>query len=229
VDYSTIPPQELILACLQRGEESAWVEFVRRFQPLIASVVLRITRQWGEAYPQLIDDLIQETYLKLCAEDFQPLKTFESRHEDAIYGFIKVFTANLVHDHFKASRAQKRGGSAGTFSLDAEATAERVGQIPPEVATVERKLLLGQVAGCLESVAAGPNVKRDCRIFWLYYRAGLSASAIATLPTIGLSVKGVESTILRLTRAVQHRLAPRKLEHSSANKEVEGIRPAESL
>jgi RNA polymerase sigma-70 factor, ECF subfamily len=229
VDYSAIPPQELILVCLQRGEESAWVEFVRRFQPLIASVVLRITRQWGEASPQLIDDLIQETYLKLCAENFQPLKAFESRHEDAIYGFIKVFTANLVHDHFKASRAQKRGGSAETSSLDADATPEPVTQIQSEVATFERKLLLGQVARCLEAVAAGPNVKRDCRIFWLYYRAGLSASAIASLPTIGLSVKGVESTILRLTRAVRQRLVPRKLEQSSTNKEVEGIGPAESL
>ena len=229
MDYSTIPPQELILACLQRGEESAWVEFVRRFQPLIASVVLRIARQWGDASPQLIDDLIQETYLKLCAEQFRPLKTFESRHEDAIYGFIKVFTANLAHDYFKASRAQKRGGAAEISSLDADDAAECVTRIQPEAATFERKLLLGQVAGSLEAVAAGPNAKRDCRIFWLYYRVGLSAGAIASLPSIELSTKGVESTILRLTRAVRQQLAPRKIEDLSINKEVEGIRPAESL
>jgi RNA polymerase sigma-70 factor, ECF subfamily len=229
VDYSAIPPQELIVACLESGDESAWVEFVRRFQPLIASVVLRVARQWGEASPQLIDDLIQETYLKLCSEQFRPLKAFESRHKDAIYGFIKVFTANLVHDHFKASRAEKRGGSAETSSLDGDATAEPITQRQSEVATFERKLLLAQVAGCLEAVAAGPNVKRDCRIFWLYYRVGLSASAIATLPSVGLSTKGVESTIFRLTRAVKQQLAPAKREDASTNRAVEGIRPAESL
>lgn len=226
MDYSTVPPEELILDCLQRGEESAWVEFVRRFQPLIASVVLRIARQWGEASPQLIDDLVQETYLKLCAEQFRSLKTFEFRHEGAIYGFMKVFTANLVHDHFKASRAQKRGGAAATSSLDTDAAAERVTRSHSEGATLERKLLLGQVAECLEAVATGPNAKRDSRIFWLYYRVGLSASAIAALPAVGLNTKGVESTILRLTRAVRQHLAPPKLEDTSPDKAVEGIRPA---
>jgi RNA polymerase sigma-70 factor, ECF subfamily len=223
-------PQELIRACLRRGEEGAWVEFVRRFQPLIASVVLRVARQWGESTPQLIDDLIQETYLKLCAERFRPLEDFESRHQDAIYGFVKVFTANLVHDHFKASRAHKRGGLADTSSLDADAVAERVPTAQSEVATLERKLLLGQVSKCLEAVASGPNSKRDCRIFWLYYRAGLSSSAIASLPTIGLGTKGVESTLLRLTRAVKRQLvdAP-KHGDSSDRKRAEGITPAESL
>ena len=229
VDYSAIPPQELILACLHDGEESAWAEFIRRFHPLIANVAVRVARQWGEASPQVIDDLIQETYLKLCAERFRLFQNFKSAHQDAIYGFVKVFTANLVHDHFKASRAQKRGGSAETGSLDDGAAAERVTRIEPEVATVERKVLLGQVATCLEGVSSGPNEKRDCRIFWLYYRAGLSARAIAGLPTIGLTTKGVESTILRLTRAVRQKLVPPKREEPPAGKTIEGISPAESL
>jgi RNA polymerase sigma-70 factor (ECF subfamily) len=229
VNYSTITPHELILACLQTAEDSAWVEFVRRFQPLIARVTLRVARQWGDSSPQVIDDLVQEVYLKLCSDNLRLLRSFKSSHEGAIYGYIKVFTANLVHDHFKASCAQKRGGSAETGSLDSDALAKGVTRKEPEDATLERKLLLGQVATCLKAVSSGPNAKRDCRIFWLYYRIGLSASAIAALPTIGLSIKGVESTILRLTRAVRRRLVPQKQEGESTSKTAEGIRPAESL
>jgi len=48
-------------------------------------VAIRVARQWAETSPSLIDDLIQETYLRA--------------------GYIKVFTANLIHDHFKALRA----------------------------------------------------------------------------------------------------------------------------
>ena len=93
LNYAVISPAELVVACLQEGNESAWVEFVRRFQPLIARVALRVARQWGEPSPQVIDDLIQETYLKLCAERLRVLRNFKSAHEDAIYGYIKVFTA----------------------------------------------------------------------------------------------------------------------------------------
>jgi len=44
-------------------------------------------------------------------------------------------------------------------------------------------------------------------VFWLYYRAGFTASAIASLPTVGLTTKGVESLIFRLTRIVRENLA----------------------
>ncbi|MGB9434254.1 MAG: hypothetical protein WBQ89_18560, partial [Candidatus Acidiferrum sp.] len=130
---------------------------------------------------------------------------------------------------FKASRALKRGGSIETSSLNDDAPTERTSRVQMDVAIFERKLLFGQVTGCLNAVAAGPNAERDCRIFWLYYRVGLSANAIAALPTIGLTTKGVESTILRLTRAIRQRLVPQKQEGPTAGKTIEGINPTESL
>jgi len=227
MDYAAISPEELILACFQTRDELAWAEFVRRFHPLIARVVIRAARQWGVDSSQAIDDLIQEVYLKLCVDNVRLLRNFKPTHEGAIYGYIKVFTANLAHDHFKASRAQKRGGSVETASMEGDDAVERLTRSESETTILERRLLLGQVATCLEVVASGSNAERDCRIFWLYYRAGFSASAIAVLPRIGLSTKGVESTILRLTRAVRQQLAPRK--QAGAAEAVEGIRPAESL
>ncbi len=105
MDHSALSAEELALTYFRSGDEKAWSEFVRRFHPLIARVVLRVARQWGETSPQAVDDLIQDTYLKICSERERLLGSFTSPHADAIYGFMKVFTANLVHDHFKASRA----------------------------------------------------------------------------------------------------------------------------
>ena len=149
----------------------------------------------------MVDELVQETYLKLCADDCRLLRTFHATHEDAIYGFVKVLTANLVHDHFKATRSKRRGGNSQTASLEAEASA------PPSalgsVEEIERGVLLREIDTCLRSMDKGAHAERDRRVFWLYFRAGLSANAIADLPSIGLSTKGVESSLLRLTRLVR--------------------------
>jgi RNA polymerase sigma-70 factor (ECF subfamily) len=221
-------PEDLVIACLQSGNERAWTEFVRRFHPLIARIALRVARQWGESSPQVIDDLVQETYLKLCADRLRALQTFKSAHKDAIYGYIKVFTANLVHDHFKIAHSHKRGGGATTASIDGESA----GELPSGTSTpalLERDVLIQQIDACLRVVASGPGLERDRKIFWLYYRVGLAASAIASLPTIGLSTKGVESTLLRLTRQVRERLVGHKQNDPAQDSSEEGIWPAEAL
>jgi RNA polymerase sigma-70 factor (ECF subfamily) len=228
VDYTTISPEDLVLACLNNGEDAAWVEFIRRFQPLIAGVVLRVCRQWAQSSPQLIDDLVQETYLKLCADRFRLLRAFRPCHKDAMYGYIKVFAANLARDYFKTAHAQKRGGTTGTDSLDAETVRETVVKRTSLSETLERKLIIEKVAGLLATGTTGPSAERDRQIFWLYYRVGLTASGIASLPKFGLSTKGVESILLRLTRQVRQQLAPQKGRASERDR-LEGIQSAESL
>jgi RNA polymerase sigma-70 factor (ECF subfamily) len=73
------------------------------------------------------------------------------------------------------------------------------------------------------------NQERDRTVFWLYYQQGFSAKAIAALPSIGLSEKGVESAILRLTREVRNRLATTRSEPSrGADPDPKGLRAAKS-
>lgn len=43
-------------------------------------------------------------------------------------------------------------------------------------------------------------------IFWLYFRQGMSAKEIASLPTIGLGAKGVGSVIERLKHAIREQI-----------------------
>lgn len=229
MDYAALAVEKLIAACLETGDQAAWQEFVSRFHGLIATVALRTARRWDEGSPQVLDELVQETYLKLCADDYRLLRSFRSKHPDAIYGYVKVLTANLVHDQFKALHSQKRGGGIRTETIEDQVAHQGLAPSRSDADTIERAVLLGQIDACLRDAEEGPNARRDRHIFWLYYRIGLPASAIAALPTIGLSTKGVESTIFRLTRLVRQ-----KLISGSDSSEVQifrkkGIRALESL
>ena len=92
---------------------------------------------------------------------------------------------------------------------------------------MERGVLLKEIDRCLETCLEGPDQERDRLIFWLYYQQGLSANAIAALPTVGLTAKGVESSIFRLTRLVREQIVGGRSSTSTQPGE-KGLRPAES-
>jgi len=83
---------------------------------------------------------------------------------------------------------------------------------------VERAVLLDEVDACLRAVAPADTEERDRTIFWLYYRQGLTAKEIVELPSIGLSLKGVESTLHRLTQLVRAQLVTRRANPGSEEK-----------
>jgi RNA polymerase sigma-70 factor (ECF subfamily) len=226
---SSISPEELVRICSGSGDADVWEEFVHRFHRLIASVVLHTAARLGDASPQMVDDLIQETYLKLCADGCRLLRNVDSRQPEAIFGYIKVVTANVVRDYFKSLHSQKRG--FGQIEEAPELFIPVADQNSPGGASaIERQLLIKDVQRHLRDCTTGPEQARNCRIFWLYYQAGLTASAIGSLPEIGLTTKGIESLIFRITRELRERMViPGQQSASSTRSTAEGIRPAESL
>jgi RNA polymerase sigma-70 factor (ECF subfamily) len=209
--YSSFSTDDLVKVCAGSKNPAAWEEFIRRFHPVIARVVMRTARRFGEPSRQVLDDLIQETYLKLCEDDSRLLRSFQPRFPDAIFGFLKVVAANVVRDHYKFALAEKRGAG----QTDALWEGTRPAPASPAVGNfdaMERHIFLQQVDEVLTRSAAGEEQTRNRAIFWLYYRHGLSANAIASLPAFGLTTKGVESTILRMTRMIRsHMLESRGL------------------
>lgn len=199
--YSKLDSTALITECVTANSAGAWEEFVRRFQPLIAGVVSRTASRWQSVSPSLIDDLVQETYLKLCTEEFRRLRDFESRHENAIYGFLKAVAYNVTLDYFKVRNAVKRG--AGT-----EANAEFDDSLRTQgrESAIEDKLLLREIEGLVGEVA---EKERDKVVFLLYYRQGFTAKTIAEIPSIELTEKGVESCLQRLTKRLKKRVVGR--------------------
>jgi RNA polymerase sigma-70 factor (ECF subfamily) len=234
MDYASLQPAELIRVCAQTGQTPAWEEFIRRFNPLIARVVVRTARRWGQLSPSVLDDLVQETYLKLCAEDCRLLRTFESRQPEAIYGYLKVVTANVVHDHFKSAYAAKRGSGEVTEEID-DVRLNAASAVRPPAAnqvSMERTILFQEIDRHLARLLPVADLPRSRLIFWLYYRSGLTASAIASLPNVGLSTKGVESALLRLTRLIRTAFEPigvRKEKQQDSLEDQKGFPQAESF
>lgn len=196
--------ETLISACMEGGTP-AWEEFVQHFHTLIASVVLRTARRCGSNSPALFDDLIQETYLKIYADRHRILGEFSPAHPDAFYGYVKVIAANVVYDHFRSKYAQKRGQRQPETSID-DVSAPVSSENQTEAMGIHKEILLVEIDRALCATLSEADRKRDRAIFWLYYRYGLTATAIADLPSVGLTVKGVESVIHRLTTLVRNRL-----------------------
>jgi RNA polymerase sigma-70 factor, ECF subfamily len=196
--YSGLTNAELLRACVDTGATEEWAEFIARFQPLIAGVIARIvTRYRGNAEPALVDDLIQETYLRLCRNDCRVLREFRSEYEGAFFGYLKDVASSVARDYFRAQNAARRGPESA--SLDETTERHAIDPQPP----TDSLLVHADIWRRLESIAEN---ERDTTVFKLYYQQGFTAKEIAALPNIDLSEKGVESCLYRLVARLRQAL-----------------------
>lgn len=206
--YSSVSPEELVQACIATDNNAAWTEFVRRFRPLIARVVLRIARRRTNPHPHVIDDLIQETFLKLCADQSLLLRRFQSRHQDSIFGFLKVVAASVVQDHLKFERARKRDVTQ-TDAMSEDSRGEYRPSARGTLDSMERQVLMHQLDEAIKTLFPRDHLPRNRVIFWLHHVVGMTASEIASIPSIGLNTKGVESVLRRMTHVIQSHVGTR--------------------
>jgi len=180
-------PEDLLRECADLRHTQAWERFLRRFNPLIVATVVRTIRRYGFERAGLSDDLAQEVYLKFAANRARVLREFKPRYPGAVFGYLRVIAANVVHDHFKSK-----------FGKHPEQS-----PLPKELAgkeDAEWRLMLRDIDDLLKQP---PVSERDRQIFWLYYRQGMSAKEIAAVSSLNLSIKGVESVIVRLNQLVR--------------------------
>jgi hypothetical protein len=129
-----------------------------------------------------VDDLVQETYLKLCENNFRPLREFKYDHENGIYGLLKAVACSVFGEYIRYRLSQKRGGGKATVCLE-DGT---VAQVLVNVAGyLEREVVLHEIDRLL-ATCSDDATQRDCATFWLYYRYGLTCNAIAGIAYIGL-------------------------------------------
>jgi len=189
--------RELLQLCLSTDAEEHWREFVRRTQPLIASVIINTVRRWKQPAPSLVDDLIQNTYVKLLDNDRKALRSIKNEYENAIFGFLKVVTSNVVQYHFRKP----------VNKADEVEVSDAV--LPPghdERERLEFSDKKNEVQKILATLSSSETYERDVAIFWFFYEQGYTAKEISLLPNVGLTVKGVEAVTLRLTRYLRERL-----------------------
>jgi RNA polymerase sigma-70 factor (ECF subfamily) len=158
----------------------------------------RVARIWGsDASPAAVADIVQEVFLKLCEQERRILRDFEPRGEDSFLGLLRIVSASVANDYFRRQFSAKRGGKAvTTVLLEDEASMPADGA--NQSAQMQRSALLSQLDRKLQ--LASPTIaERDRTLFWLYYRQGFTAEEIARLGGAGLTAKGVESALRRVT------------------------------
>lgn len=204
-DYTNLSSEELVQACAELRNVEAWEEFVRRFNPLIIKIARRVAARFATDPNDVCDDIASEVYMKLAAHEAKALLGFHPRHEGSAYGYLAVVAKNTARDYF--SRRQLPVIDA--FPL------EKV----PAQEVIEWRIRLRDVEDILQR-----KVNDDERqMFWLYYRQGLTAKAIAELPGQKLTQKGVEAALRRVGSIVRRELAAQRRGQKKGKGKAEAV------
>jgi RNA polymerase sigma-70 factor (ECF subfamily) len=198
MNASLTPVNDLAKLCAHSAEVPEWEELVRRCSPLATVVARRISRLWvSDPSPAFIDDIVQEVFLKLCEHDRRILRSFEPRGEDSFFGLLRLVTASVTNDYYRRQYSTKRGGKVITMPLlDGDSAQASATAVQPS--GMQHSALLEQLD---RKLLSAPKIigTRDRALFWLYYRQGFTAEEISRLPAAGLTPKGVESALRRVT------------------------------
>jgi DNA-directed RNA polymerase specialized sigma24 family protein len=199
MNWQDIPDRKLVELCLERNED-AWVELLRRYRRLIAGIAAKTILRFSRPADGLIQDLVEESIVRICASNFRALRELEWRHEGALRGLLQITASTTAQDHIRKSRSPKR-------DVTKEQSLEDPGLVVPLpqnfAAQVERKILLEQLARCLATVTQSePDCTRNIAMFLLYFGARVTASDLSRL--YNLNVRKVENTVARLGRLAQY-------------------------
>jgi RNA polymerase sigma-70 factor (ECF subfamily) len=209
MDMSKAPVNELARVCAHSTDTMEWAELLGQCAPIAGVVAARVARIWRrDPASSVVDDIVQEVFLKLCDQERRILREFKPQGENSFFALLRVVTASVANDYFRRQYSEKRGGRVITMVLDGEPA----GVVPVGGGignNMERAVLFSELDHKLRS-APGSTAERDRIIFWLYYLQGLTAEEISGLPAADLSAKGVESALRRITVWLRKELEPKK-------------------
>ena len=154
------------------------------------------------------------------------MRDFAVQCPEGIVGYLKRIAANATHDYFKHGHSQSAGGDqphVSTSDVEPEAGIE----IHGSEEKIAFQLFLSEIDEHLKRCLTGPDRERDRTIFWLYFRQGMSAREIASLPGIELSTKGVGSVIERMKHSIRDQILGRPADSANDQRKSESKVPQE--
>ena len=204
MDLSTLPGNDLAKLCCDAGNLSAWNEFVARYQNPIALAVRRKARKFGILSPEVVDDLVQDIFMRLCADNCNILRKFVPKEPESIVGYLIVVARNVAHDHFRATLAQRVGGDIHHIDAEDGDLDFIAASYDPEQ-SVERNLRMREIDSALKAFMPDPVTERDYTIFQMYFQQGFTAKEIGGIRTFSLTIKGVEASIHRSVKLLREK------------------------
>ncbi len=206
MNWHELSDRELVERCL-KGDEEAWRELLRRFMRLLRGIVFKTLTGRSIRNPlpvnpaDLVDDVVQEAFRRLTMNGCRPLRELEWRHEKALIGLLKATASTAALDYLRRIEADRR-------AVDKEVPLDAPGVEPAVTSAfnheVEQRVLLQQLARCLESVLKGEeHLRRSVAMFLLYFGHKVTAMEISRV--YRLDVRVVENTVARLARVARAR------------------------
>jgi RNA polymerase sigma factor (sigma-70 family) len=211
-DFNRLSHVDLVRSCAATNDALAWQEFVSRYNRFICLAVLRAYCQRGgrRAYSvdvDLVNDLVQDVYLKLFESTRGALQTFRGANDAAVFVYIGRVAMSVVIDHLRRSGARKRGSDVA--SLDAPVADEDgrettladrlVASGPDPEQEAIASLLRAQVSGILGRSLRGRNAERDLRIAEAFIFDECSLAEISEQLGGRIRESGIKSSVRRTT------------------------------
>jgi RNA polymerase sigma-70 factor (ECF subfamily) len=201
MDPSKLPANQLAKLCCDAGNMDAWAEFQRRFQRIIQLSIYRA----GCLSPETIEDLEQDVALRLVADRCRILRNFQPIKEDSIFGFLATIAQNATRDYLRGTNAQKVPNPRNRLEME-DGDLSFIVSPASQTNSAEWHVLMDQIDRSLKSLMPEPITPRDYNIFWMFFRAGLTANEICRIPAIGLTIKGVEASIHRTKERLKEKI-----------------------
>ena len=220
---------ELLKRCSQRPpDEDAWREFVDRYHTAIRSSVaktfhLRASQEADRRaqFPEdLIEDLVQAVYVRLVEEGNRALNRFEGEHDNSIFQYLSIISINVVRDHFREGKAQKRPKLS--FSLDElMENAGDGGMLKEAVSSIDGNRMTGpsssvtleDLEAALKRSVSRRHRDRDALIFKLRYYEGLTLDEIKKALALDISPIGIGSILNRINGKLRAKLNRTRKRH----------------
>ncbi len=99
--------QALLVAASKAEHDRLWSEFVRRYERLIASCVVKALRRYGATFSRDdLDDLVGDVWVTLLREDMKKLRQYDAARGFRIASFLGLVATNATIDHLRARQAE---------------------------------------------------------------------------------------------------------------------------
>lgn len=197
---------DLLAACaLTPAGGNNWNQLVSGLAPRIRRGVLGSLAGFGEKpTPELVDDLVQEVWCHLLADDRRRCRGFRGDSDLAAGVYLRRLVRGVVVDALRAGSARKRRPRSLISLGDVDeldwAPADRAGC--PEQRLLARERLRHLLVLCRRAVGRKAPRQR-LRIARLGLIEGWSSSEIAAVLPGSVSHRSIDSTLFRIRRRLR--------------------------
>jgi RNA polymerase sigma factor (sigma-70 family) len=218
LDLKQLTNTELIRMCAENPRNRAlWAEFYHRFHDRIWGMVYRECQNKGllansKNAQQLLEDLVQDVYMKIVEKDCSALKNYVGASDNSIFAYLGIISINVVRNYVTSQRAKRRPNIEKSINDDFSAIKDSYWMLDPNanLNDAEERLalesLLKEIEEVLDDCAKGKDQDRNKEIFKLCVYKGYSAEEVTSKFEFGLSSKRIGNLISELKKCVRKKL-----------------------